>query len=160
MAVVVFYEKPGCAGNARQKSLLKASGHTVIARSILDTRWTRMQLLSFLKTLPMVAWFNRNSPRVKSGEIVPEAFDEADATTVLELFQNDPLLIRRPLLEVEGERRAGFDVQGIDDWIGLSPEPVPGSSNLEACKQDRAAVHLCSGHAGASPHEPSHALES
>ena len=64
MAVVVFYEKPGCAGNARQKSLLKASGHTVVAKSILDTRWTRLQLLSFLKLLPMVAWFNRNSPPV------------------------------------------------------------------------------------------------
>ena len=160
MAVVVFYEKPGCAGNARQKSLLKASGHTVIARSIFDTRWTRMQLLSFLKSLPMAAWFNRNSPRVKSGEVVPEAFDEADATTVLELFQNDPLLIRRPLLDVDGVRRAGFEVQEIDDWIGLSAQVATGSANLEACSNDRTAVHQCSGHAGALPHEPSHALES
>jgi nitrogenase-associated protein len=160
MAVVVFYEKPGCAGNARQKSLLKASGHTVIARSIFDTRWTRMQLLSFLKSLPMVAWFNPNSPRVKNGEVVPEAFDEADATTVLELFQNDPLLIRRPLLDVDGERRAGFELREIDDWIGLSAELASGGANLEACGQDRAAIHTCSGHAGAALHKPSHALES
>ena len=160
MAVVVFYEKPGCAGNARQKSLLKASGHTVVAKSILDTRWTRLQLLSFLKLLPMVAWCNRNSPRVKSGEVVPEAFDEADATTVLELFQNDPLLIRRPLLDVDGERRAGFEVQEIDDWIGLSVQVAPGGAKLEACSHDRTAAHQCSGHAGALPHEPSHALES
>lgn len=29
MAHLVFYEKPGCAGNARQKALLRAAGHTL-----------------------------------------------------------------------------------------------------------------------------------
>ena len=160
MAVVVFYEKPGCAGNARQKDLLKASGHTVIARSIFDARWTRMQLLSFLKSLPMGAWFNRSSPRVKSGEVVPEAFDEADATTVLELFQNDPLLIRRPLLEVDGERRAGFEVRDIDDWIGLSAETASGEADYESCRRSREEAHPCDGHAEGYHHEPHHVLES
>lgn len=159
MAVVVFYEKPGCAGNARQKSLLKASGHTVVAKSILDTRWTRLQLLSFLKMLPMVAWFNRNSPRVKSGEVVPEAFDEADATTVLELLQDDPLLIRRPLLDVDGERRAGFEVREISDWIGLSAV-ASASADFEVCHHDHEVASRCNGHADGTYHEPSHALES
>lgn len=160
MAVVVFYEKPGCAGNARQKALLKAAGHTVIAKSILDTHWTRMQLLSFLKTLPVVAWFNRNSPRVKSGEVLPEAFDEADATTVLGLLQNDPLLIRRPLLEVEGERRAGFEMGEIAAWIGLSVESASGEANFEACDHAGGTSHHCNGHVDSFPHEPNHALDS
>lgn len=159
MALVVFYEKPGCAGNARQKALLRASGHTVIARSILDPHWTRMQLLSFLKSLPVVAWFNRNSPRVKSGEVLPEAFGEADATTVLGMLQEDPLLIRRPLLEVDGERRAGFEIEEIAAWIGLSEGVVPDGTNFEACTADARLTHQCSGHEGL-PHEPSHLVES
>lgn len=160
MAVVVFYEKPGCAGNARQKAVLKASGHVVLAKSIIDTRWTRMQLLSFLKTLPVAAWFNRNSPRVKSGEVDPMAFDESDATTVLGLFLNDPLLIRRPLLEVDGVRRAGFDIEAIDAWIGLSAAVLSGGKNIETCSHTGDARHQCSGHDDGQTHEPSHALES
>ncbi len=150
MAVVVFYEKPGCSGNARQKALLEASGHTVVAKSIVDTPWTRMQLRSFLELLPVAQWFNPNAPMVKSGEIVPADFDEA---TALGLFQADPILIRRPLLEVDGVRRAGFDVAAINDWIGLSAAPV--GENLEACQGGTQ----CSGHEDGHSHEPSHALE-
>ena len=35
MARVIFYEKRGCGGNARQKALLVASGHEVHARDLL-----------------------------------------------------------------------------------------------------------------------------
>lgn len=129
MAVVVFYEKPGCSGNARQKALLEAAGHTVVAKNLLATRWTRMQLLSFLGALPVAQWFNRNAPMVKCGDVVPEEIDEA---TALGLFQAEPLLIRRPLLEVAGERRAGFDAAAIHAWIGLGDAPL--GQNLEACR--------------------------
>lgn len=33
----------------------------------------------------------------------------------------DPLLIRRPLLEVGDRREVGFEVDKIDAWIGLQP---------------------------------------
>ena len=144
MAVVVFYEKPGCSGNARQKALLEASGHTVEARSILTTPWTRMQLRSFLEALPLAQWFNPNAPLVKSGEIVPSDFDEA---TALGLLQADPILIRRPLLEVDGVRRAGFDEAAIRAWIGLS---AVSGENLEACR----GGEQCSGHDDEHSHEP------
>lgn len=158
MAYVTFYEKPGCGGNARQKAVLEASGHTVAARSILETPWTRMQLRSFLELLPVAQWFNPNAPLVKSGEIVPADFDEA---TALGLFQADPLLIRRPLLEVDGVRRAGFDVAVIRDWIGLSA--LPTDENLDACAQASDASGSrpqCSGREGDYRHEPSPVIES
>ncbi len=120
MAVVVFYEKPGCSGNARQKAWLEASGHTVVARNILQANWSRMDLRSFLQNLPMAQWFNMNAPLVKSGGIVPGDFSQADEPVVLALLQADPLLIRRPFLEVDGVRRAGFDIREIHAWIGLS----------------------------------------
>jgi hypothetical protein len=34
MAEVIFYEKAGCAGNARQKALLRASGHQLVVRDL------------------------------------------------------------------------------------------------------------------------------
>lgn len=144
MAVVVFYEKPGCSGNARQKALLEAAGHTVVAKDLLRTRWTRMSLLSFFEPLPVAQWFNRNSPAVKSGEIVPEEFDEA---TALALLQAHPLLIRRPLLEVAGVRSVGFDAAAIDAWIGLPG--IAADDDLEACRHGMDGPdgpYHCQGH--------------
>jgi len=142
MSVVVFYEKPGCSGNARQKALLEASGHTVEARSILTTPWTRMHLRSFFGSLPVAQWFNRNAPKVKSGEIVPTDYDEDNALT---LFVNVPILIRRPLLDVDGVRRAGFDESAVHAWIGLS---AVSGEDLETCRGGTA----CSGHDGDHHH--------
>lgn len=117
MATVFFFEKPGCGNNARQKKLLAASGHTVIAKNILNHPWTAESLLAFLEKKPVPEWFNRASPRLKSGEIDPEKLSEEEA---LELMLKDPILIRRPLIEIDGIRSAGFDQQRLDDWIGLS----------------------------------------
>jgi nitrogenase-associated protein len=139
MAVVTFYEKPGCAGNAKQKKILEQAGHTVLARDLLAARWTRLDLLSFFAGRPVADWFNRNSPAVKSGEIVPEALDQE---TALDLLQAHPLLIRRPLLEADGERRAGFDAAAIDAWIGLPDVNIEGDP--EACAHDEG--HRCDGH--------------
>jgi len=155
MAVVTFYEKPGCAGNAEQKKLLQAAGHTVIAKSLLDVRWTRAQLLEFLAHLPVSQWFNRNSPAVKCGEIVPE---ECDEETALGLMQAHPLLIRRPLLEAEGVRMVGFDVAALDAWIGLGAE-LP-DEDMEACQHGKEG-HVCQGHAHEHPcgHDHDHGTD-
>lgn len=140
MAHVIFYEKPGCSGNAKQKKTLEAAGHTVEARDLLSKSWLRMELLSFFAGRPVAEWFNRNSPAVKSGEIVPEECDEA---TALALLQKHPLLIRRPLLEVDGVRRAGFDIAAIDAWIGLGSR-LP-EEDMEACQHGQEG-HVCQGH--------------
>ena len=115
---VIFYEKPGCATNARQKQMLAHAGHTVIARSLLCEPWTPGQLRSFFADAPVSTWFNRAAPRVKSGEVDPE---HTGAATALALMLADPLLIRRPLMEIEGERCAGFELEHlaiIQDQIG------------------------------------------
>ncbi|HET7775952.1 MAG TPA: ArsC/Spx/MgsR family protein [Azospira sp.] len=116
MAHVVFYAKPGCGGNARQQSLLQAAGHTLTVRDLLAEPWTAATLLQFLAPLPVAEWFNRASPRLKRGEVVPEGMDAAAA---LALLLADHLLIRRPLLQVGGDRRVGFDPGAIAAWIGL-----------------------------------------
>jgi nitrogenase-associated protein len=140
MAIVTFYEKPGCSGNAKQKKILEAAGHTVIARDLLGTPWTDEGLLAFLGALPIAQWFNRNSPAVKSGEIVPQDLARDQA---LALLRRHPLLIRRPLMEADGQRQVGFDAAAVDAWIGLGGE-LP-EEDLEAC-QHGTAGHVCQGH--------------
>lgn len=130
MATVVFYEKPGCASNTRQKVLLAASGHTVLARSLLAEKWNAPRLRAFFGALPVTEWFNPSAPRIKSGEVRPDTLDEAAA---IELMLADPLLIRRPLMDVDGQCRAGFDPEAVDRWIGLAR--TVQRTNLEACTQ-------------------------
>ncbi|HET9934245.1 MAG TPA: ArsC/Spx/MgsR family protein, partial [Polyangiaceae bacterium] len=123
MARIVFFEKVGCANNSRQKAWLTAAGHVVEARDLLHHPWSREELLSYFAVLPVADWFNRAAPKVKSGEIVPEALDREAA---LGLLQREPLLIRRPLLYVDDQRAVGFDVERIHAWLGL-PEDVVAS---------------------------------
>lgn len=141
MATVVFYEKPGCGNNTKQKVWLAASGHTVLAKNILTEKWTAERLRAFFGTLPVAQWFNMAAPRVKSGEIDPAAFS---AELALELMLHDPLLIRRPLMDVEGVQCAGFDAQMVDAWIGLNDsqpkgEPCPVCHRSEPCPTPEAS---------------------
>lgn len=129
MAHIVFYEKPGCGGNARQKAVLRAARHTVEVRNLLTWPLTREALLDFLAPLPVAEWFNRAAPRIKSGEVQPEALD---AQAALALLLQEPLLIRRPLMSCAGERHVGFDTALVHAWIGLGPG-VPAGASLEGC---------------------------
>lgn len=116
MTHLVFYEKPGCGGNARQKAWLAEAGHTLEVRDLLSWPWTRDALLEFLGPLPVEQWFNRAAPRVKSGEVEPHTLDPDSA---LSLLLEEPLLIRRPLMACGQARLVGFDPVAVNDWIGL-----------------------------------------
>lgn len=143
MAVVTFYEKPGCKGNLRQKTLLAAAGHTVQAKNLKTEAWTAERLLAFLGKLPIGSWFNPAAPAIKAGQIVPEnlGFEHA-----VNLLLENPLLIRRPLMEIGEERMVGFDVAAVDAWIGLNNVELP-AGNIEAC------VHGPEGHGSCGSHE-------
>ncbi len=143
MALVTFYEKPGCKGNQRQKALLSAAGHTVQAISLKAEPWTAERLLAFLGALPVAEWFNRAAPAVKSGEIVPETLQ---AEAALALLRANPLLIRRPLMEVGDGRMVGFDTAAVDAWIGLQGVALP-EGNIEACVHGPEGHGSCGSHA-------------
>lgn len=116
MTTVIFYEKPGCINNTKQKALLVAAGHTLHVRNLLTVDWTPAHLRPFFGERPVAEWFNRTAPLVKSGEIVPESLD---AETALALMVQHPILIRRPLMQVDDRYEVGFDVPTVEDWIGL-----------------------------------------
>lgn len=128
MPTIVFYEKPGCANNARQKSLLLEAGHDLIVRNLLEVRWHPEELRAFFGERPVSEWFNRAAPRVKSGEIDPVTVEEAEA---IALMLDDPLLIRRPLLQWGERREAGFDMARLEGWLGSTDS----DTDLESCRQ-------------------------
>ena len=141
MTHLVFFEKPGCGGNARQRALLAAAGHTLERRNLLTAHWTRERLLDFLAPLPVAQWFNRAAPRVKIGEVVPERLD---ADSALALLIAEPLLIRRPLMQRQddGARLVGFDRAEVERFVGLgTPDAQPAS--LEGCAADPARAAPC-----------------
>jgi nitrogenase-associated protein len=133
MATITFYEKPGCANNTRQKVLLAAAGHTVLAKSLLTEPWSKARLLEFFGNRPVAEWFNRAAPKVKSGEVVPEALD---ADTAITLMLAEPLLISRPLIEADGRKEVGFDPEVIDSWLGLKERP---ERDWESCSKRHEA---------------------
>lgn len=138
MAKVIFYEKPGCSTNARQKRLLEAAGHELEARSLLAEPWTADRLEAFFRGLPVPAWFNPAAPGIKSGAVNPGEFSGPQA---LALMLDEPLFIRRPLIEVEGARCAGFDGPLVQGLIGPAAELPQGCSRPETpCPAPAATV--------------------
>lgn len=135
MSDVIFYEKPGCATNARQKAALATAGHRVEARSLLAAPWTGQELLSFFGDTPVALWFNKASPRIKSG-----AFDPAMQTqeSALVAMLADPLLIRRPLIEADGARCAGFDTMLVARLTGSAE-----LSDVQGCAHGDASQASC-----------------
>ena len=128
MASVVFYEKPGCVNNTKQKRWLRESGHVVIEKDLLTHTWSAPELRQFFADLPITQWFNPSAPRVKSGEIIPAA---VTADQAFALMLAEPLLIRRPLMQVDETTMVGFDAEAVDRWIGLKSQQH--ASNLEVC---------------------------
>lgn len=141
MATVVFWEKPGCVNNTRQKQLLRDAGHEVLARNLLTETWSRDTLRRFFGQSPVAAWFNGSAPAIKQGLITIGNLSEQQA---LSLMIADPLLIRRPLMQVGDRCVAGFDPLAVDAWIGLRcvtrvppdletcPRTAPGASGPAA----------------------------
>lgn len=135
MAHVIFYEKPGCTGNARQQALLRAAGHSLEARNLLAANWTSERLRAFFGQLPIAEWFNPRAPDIRDGHLDPNTFNE---TAALQAMIASPILIRRPLLQVGDDCRAGFDPAAIDAWIGLSAAGAATSrADAERCEKEQ-----------------------
>jgi len=134
MARVIFYEKPGCINNTRQKKLLKAAGHHVEEKNLLTEPWTAAKLLAFFNNLPVHAWFNQSAPMIKSGDIDPEMLTAAQA---IQCMLKDPLLIRRPLIEIGDTKVAGFESQQVEELLSVK---VGKNISLENCPRDHESV--------------------
>ncbi len=133
MATILFYEKPGCANNRLQKRWLRASGHTVVEKSLLEEVWTASRLWMYLRDVPYSQWFNKSAPAIKSGTLDPETLQPQEA---IDRMLKDPLLIRRPLMRCGDSRMVGFDPNAVHAWVGL--HVVDQDRDLEACARSHA----------------------
>lgn len=118
MANIVFFEKNGCINNNKQKELLRLAGHTVTAVNLLKHRWDYEQLVDFFQGLPIPFWFNPMAPDIRDGHIDPTLITEAEA---LQLLISNPLLIRRPLMQIGASKIVGFDIDKLSELIELDP---------------------------------------
>jgi nitrogenase-associated protein len=135
MATVYFYEKPGCINNTRQKKLLAAAGHQVVALNLLTEPWQEDRLRAFFGEMAVRDWFNYSAPPLKYGEIDPDKLSEQQA---LALMMHNSLLIRRPLMQVGDSLMAGFEQQAVDTWIGLKENDV--QQDIESCPRSSASA--------------------
>ncbi|MFT3931169.1 MAG: ArsC/Spx/MgsR family protein [Spongiibacteraceae bacterium] len=155
MSQFIFYEKPGCATNSRQKWLLKNAGVEFETRSLLAEKWTLDRLHVFFSDMPVAQWFNRAAPRIKSGEVIPE---NLSAPQALALMVAEPLLIRRPLLQIGEWHAVGFDWNVIAAQLDIDSQSkavleksVDGV--LEGCSHKQAdgrAAHSCASYVDAT----------
>lgn len=131
---LVFYEKPGCINNRRQKGILQDAGFQLDVRNLLQTPWTPAELRTYFGEQPVAAWFNPSAPAVKAGQINP---DTIAADTALRAMCEDPLLIRRPLLRWQHGRMAGFDFEKLlAQWqITATPVAAERLHNIEVCSK-------------------------
>jgi len=114
--LIHFYEKPGCINNTKQKRMLEEHGHQIISHTLLNQSWKPATLRQFFGDLPVSKWFNMAAPCIKNGEILPTSFDEDSALLAM---VNNPLLIRRPLIDAGGELACGFDNQLVKRLLGV-----------------------------------------
>lgn len=134
--LVVFYEKPYCAANAKQKQILRQSGCTLIERNLLEHGLDRETLRSFMEGKAIPEWFNPAAPMIKSGLIDPQSVSELEA---IEMLMNDPILIRRPLMIIGNEKLCGFDAAKVSEVLERYIEPMPQINCMEkGCLQKSA----------------------
>lgn len=138
MAEVIFYEKPGCINNTKQKRLLTFAGHLVVARNLLTEAWSSERLQPFFSSLPVSEWFNRSAPQVTGGKIDP---DSVTADEAIRLIIAEPLLIRRPLMVIDGQPVVGFDAAALNHQFSLGLDD--GERDLESCPKKTDHEEMC-----------------
>ena len=98
------------------------------------------ELKSFFKDKPMKEWFNPNAPQIKNGLVNPDTLGKKEA---IRLLFDTPLLIKRPLMLIKGERLSGFDQNRIEALLKTSLAYKVSnscSSHDEVCNLDKRSV--------------------
>ena len=130
MSTVLFYEKSGCVTNNMQKVLLRAAGLHVVERDLLRERWSAERLCSFFGGIPVREWFNPAAPSIRSGKVKPEAMNAQQALAQMLV---EPLLIRRPLIEVDELRFVGFEPEQLAQALGGE---WPSAERVKSCMRE------------------------
>ena len=113
---ITFYEKPGCAGNKKQKEILSLNGLSFHIKSILDTHWTSDTLTPFFDGLDKHEIINTFAPQIKNNEIDINDYSKEE---LIDIMCQNPILIKRPLLQIGQNYICGFDIPKINALLGI-----------------------------------------
>jgi nitrogenase-associated protein len=127
---IIFYEKTGCAGNQRQKQLLTTNGLSYQTKSLLDTQWTKEKLEPFFQGLNKSAMINQFAPKIKNNELNIEDLTKDE---LIEVMCNEPILIKRPLLQIGDSHLCGFDIEQINKLLNTT---ICESITISTCQSN------------------------
>jgi nitrogenase-associated protein len=116
MVKILFYEKPGCPENLKQKNHLAASGYEVEIRDLTTHHWTPAGLRAYFGDKPVSEWFDPKAPQILSGEVDPGTINPQQA---LVLMSVNPSLIKSPLVKYKGRCGSGLDGVELEIFLGL-----------------------------------------
>lgn len=131
-----FYEKTGCSGNAKQKELLKSHNISFSVKSLLDTSWTVETLNEFFKGLEIKDIFNPFAPQIRDKEIDISKLSKDEA---INLMIKNPILIKRPLLDINGVKICGFDIEKINELLNTNIDP---NKKLNTCSSSDSCTNV------------------
>ncbi len=114
MTKIIFYEKPSCVENQKQKNFLVAAGYEIESRDLTAEHWTPAGLRAFFADRPVAEWFDPRATKIISGEINPAA---ANPQAALVMMSVDPNLIRSPLLKYNGRCASGLDAAELEHFL-------------------------------------------
>ena len=131
-----FYEKTGCSGNAKQKELLKSHNISFSVKSLLDTLWTKETLSEFFKGLEIKDIFNPFAPQIRDKEIDISKLSKDEA---INLMIKNPILIKRPLLDINGIKVCGFDIEKINELLNTN---IDTNKKLNTCSSSDSCTNV------------------
>lgn len=114
---IIFYEKRGCAGNAKQKKVLQHYKVPFETKSLLDTSWSIESLKPFFEGLETHEMINSFAPQIKNQELDTANLSKKE---LIALMIQTPILIKRPLLVIGKEKICGFDIVKINKALGVN----------------------------------------
>lgn len=113
---ILFYEKTGCIGNAKQKKLLSDYGIKFKTLSLLDTKWSFESLSDFFNGLTKDEMINPFAPSEELEKIDILSISKDD---LVKYMIKNPILIKRPLISIGEVKMCGFDIPKINSALKL-----------------------------------------
>jgi nitrogenase-associated protein len=111
---ILFYEKVGCAGNAKQKKLLQKHKIDFETIDILNYNWDKEKLLCFFHDAKKEEMINPFAPSIKNNLI---DISKLTKDELLEQMLKEPILIKRPLIEFGEHYIYGFEIDKINKLL-------------------------------------------
>ncbi len=124
MAEMIFFTNPECRIGQMQKKKLKDAGNQLQCKDLEKQDWSYETLLPFVRGRNPIEIMNSSAPDIRQGKIDPVliTFEEA-----LSLMIESPILIKGPLIEVDGLHIQGANDIRLQRYLG---ETTPSNSKI------------------------------